>query len=115
MAAFSGAPGTHISGLEYKTAGQTVTADSVVIPIAAIPELTAAEADPTTGDIRKFLFAFLEAFHQIVLASAWADADDVPANYRSSKSTTPNDADDTATRHYTQVLVLDGAFEVADE
>ena len=40
----------------------TLTDDNtdITLPIAELPELTAAEIDATTGDIRKFLYAFLE-------------------------------------------------------
>ena len=41
-------------------------ATNITIPIASIPEITAAEADGTTGDMRKCIYAILaQAF------SAW--------------------------------------------
>lgn len=33
---------------------------NITLPIAALPELTAAEADAATGDIRKILYALCE-------------------------------------------------------
>lgn len=43
-------------GYEYKTAGASVTANSIVIPLTALlGELSAAEADPATGDGREVL------------------------------------------------------------
>ena len=35
----------------------------ITVPIATFPELTSAEADATTGDIRKVMFAILEKVH----------------------------------------------------
>lgn len=46
-------PGQFFTGYEYVAAGGTVTANSIVIPIAALPGLLAAEADPSTGDGRE--------------------------------------------------------------
>lgn len=37
-------------GYEYVAANGTIDADSIVIPLANLPELTAAEANATTGD-----------------------------------------------------------------
>ena len=43
------------------TSGATVcAATDVVVPIATFPELVAAEIDPVTGDVRKFLYAVCE-------------------------------------------------------
>lgn len=46
-------PSALFPGYEYVAAAGTVTADSIVIPLAALPGLTAAEADDTTGDGRE--------------------------------------------------------------
>lgn len=46
---------------------------AVSVPIASIPELTAAEADPVTGDIRDIIFAFLEQWYTVWNALAVAD------------------------------------------
>jgi len=35
-------------------------ATNITVPIASFPELTAAEADAATGDIRKILYAIVE-------------------------------------------------------
>lgn len=35
-------------------------ATNITVPIASFPELTAAEADGATGDIRKILYAIIE-------------------------------------------------------
>jgi hypothetical protein len=41
-------------------ANWTSDGTDVTLPIASVPELTAAEADVTTGDIRKIMYAILE-------------------------------------------------------
>lgn len=51
-------------GFEYVTAAGTVTADSIVIPLASLPGLTAAEADPTTGDGREVARQLDLAIHE---------------------------------------------------
>lgn len=49
-------PDQLFTGYEYKTAGSSVTANSIVIPLSALfGELSAAEADPATGDGREVL------------------------------------------------------------
>jgi hypothetical protein len=47
-------------GFEYKAAAEAVTADSIVIPLAALPALTALEADPAGGDGREVLHALID-------------------------------------------------------
>lgn len=59
----------------------------VTFPIASLPELTAAEADGTTGDIRKVMFALLEH-----LWTEWAalPAEDRPVQMTLTKSVSQN-------------------------
>lgn len=40
-------------GYEFKAAAAAVTADSIVIPLTALPGLTSGEANATTGDGRE--------------------------------------------------------------
>jgi hypothetical protein len=76
-----------------------------------VPELTDAEADPTTGDVRKLIFALAEMLYA---AYAAQDAADLPSRvtiYKSSQS-----AGAVLTHTYTIVCVNDiTAQEVADE
>ena len=46
-------PGALFPGYETKLAGEAVTADSIVIPLAALPALSVAEADAVAGDGRE--------------------------------------------------------------
>jgi hypothetical protein len=55
--AFNKAP-TVFFGTNYSENGTTLS-----IPISAFPELTSEEADATTGDSRKFIYALLHRFH----------------------------------------------------
>jgi hypothetical protein len=48
-------------------------ATDVTFPIASLPELTAAEADGTTGDIRKVYFALCSQMQSVWDATAAAD------------------------------------------
>ena len=48
-------------------------ATNITVPIASFPELTAAEADATTGDIREVVYAFLEAIRAKFIETAEAD------------------------------------------
>jgi len=48
-------------------------ATNISLPIASLPELTAAEADGTTGDIRKVAFALTKKLADVFEAAAVAD------------------------------------------
>jgi hypothetical protein len=48
----------------------------ITVPLATFPELTAAEADATTGDIRKIAFAIAEKLYQAWALTASADRPD---------------------------------------
>ena len=45
----------------------------ITVPLATFPEMSAADADAATGDIRKIMFAILEKFYSVYLATATAD------------------------------------------
>jgi hypothetical protein len=46
-------PTVFFPGFQVLEAADAVTADSIVIPLAALPNLTAEEANPLTGDGRE--------------------------------------------------------------
>ena len=56
--AFNPLPQTWFPGLTDSETTKLVT--DLSIPIATFPELTAAEIDSVTGDVRKFLYAICE-------------------------------------------------------
>ncbi len=71
---------------------------NITVPIASFPELTAAEADGATGDIRKVMFAVLDKLwdHWNSLPAA-----DRPTKMQVRRSTITNDAAGTQDRAYT--------------
>lgn len=90
-------------------------ATNVTVPIATFPELTAAEADGATGDIRKILFALCEAAYQAWLTQG---ATGQPTKMTISRNSSVNELTNEVTRQYTLVFVTEpaaGATEVVDE
>ena len=63
-----------------------------------LPQLTDVEADPTTGDIRKLMYALSEALYQAYNAIATADRPTKMAVYR---GTSTNEQTGVITRNYT--------------
>ena len=61
-------PGDLFAGYEYVEAAGTVTADSIVIPLTALPQLTEAEASETTGDGAQLIRAIDMAAHAALLS-----------------------------------------------
>ena len=86
---------------------------SITLPIASLPELTAAEADADTGDIRKVLFALCEK-----LWSEWngRDAADRPSQMSLTKATSTSASSGLITHTYTLRFVNEiTAQDVDDE
>ena len=70
---------------------------TVSFPIASVPELTAAEADATAGDIRKTLFAICDQLADVWYTQATADR---PAYMTIYRSTSSDEAAGTETKQY---------------
>ena len=86
---------------------------NVTFPIASVPELTAAEADVTTGDIRKFLYAFCEMCWQKWNSLVTADKS---VNMVMTKNSFINTSTGITTHTYTFTFQnVTTAQEVADE
>ena len=86
---------------------------NITIPIASIPEITAAEADATTGDMRKCIYALLSKFYAFWLTIPVADRPAMMAIYR---STSTNDVTGEITQTFQfQFKVTNTGTEVADE
>jgi len=78
-----------------------------------IPELDPAEADPTSGDMRKIVFALEAAIYAAYQAIAAADR---PAKWVSQRSSAINDADDVISRNFVNQFTTETTGEeVADE
>jgi hypothetical protein len=87
----------------------------ITVPIASFPELTEAEADGTTGDIREVVYAFLEAIRVKYLATATADR---PTKMTVNRSTFVDESTGVVTRTYSVAFTLEeseGAMAVVDE
>jgi hypothetical protein len=88
--AFSPVPTDWISGWSED-------ATNITVPIASFPELTAAEADGASGDIRKIAFALLEKLFQAWNGKAAADR---PGKWTMSKSASVNTSTGITTVQY---------------
>jgi hypothetical protein len=87
----------------------------ITLPIASLPELTAAEADATTGDIRKIWYAFNEAIYTEYNSLA---AGDRPGKMLMTKSQSTNTVTGVITTQYVTTLYLSaavGGLEVVAE
>jgi hypothetical protein len=88
-------------------------ATNISVPIASFPELTAAEADGTTGDIRKVVFAVLAKLYAVWAAT---DAANRPTKMLLYKSATQDVDTGKLTTVFTAQFETDiTAQEVADE
>ena len=94
-------------------AGYTYADDSLVIPIAALPQLLEAEADPTTGDIREIAFGLIEQLYQ---AQQALDSADRSAKLVIRRSSTIDQITSAATFTYTITVKRSvTGTEMADE
>lgn len=86
---------------------------NVTFPIASVPEMTAAEADATTGDARKVIYALAKKFYDKYAALAAADR---PAQMTITKSEQANTSAATMTVSYVfQFVTTYTGQEVAAE
>jgi len=91
-------------------------ATNITVPIASFPQLTAAEADAATGDIRKIAFAIVDRLYRAQEALA---IDNRPEKMVIAKSDAVNATNDTIVSTYTFTFVCessaDGVFDVQAE
>jgi hypothetical protein len=86
---------------------------NLTLPIASFPELTAAEAHTSTGDIRKIIFALLERLNAKYASLAAADR---PGKLTILKSASFNSATNKIVANYLFQIELDvSGMEVAAE
>ena len=99
--AFDPKPSTWISNW-------TSDGTEISIPIATFPQLTSAEANATTGDIRKVLFAICER-----IMSAWNTSQSVdrPAKWTMNSAASVNTSTGQITRTYTFTFVTAATSE----
>jgi hypothetical protein len=100
------APNSYFAGLKLVTSNSDGSADPgdfsnsvqyICIPLTSLPELTALEAHPSDGDIRKFMFAFETAAYLAYEGKAVADR---PARWISSRTEGFNSGGITLTRYF---------------
>jgi hypothetical protein len=95
-------------------AGYSSNDTNLTIPIAAIPELSTAEANTTTGDNREIVHALCEKFYQ------WYNglAADKPTKLTISRTSLTNDVTGEVSITYTvncKCAVAAGALNVESE
>ena len=110
MAAFSETPSAHIAGIEFKIAGQAVTANSVVIPTASLPKFDSGDE----SSIRRLMLAVVDKLYAVTKAAPWAGADTVPAKVVAYKSPSITEAE-AVTLTYQFVFITEAGLEVAAE
>ena len=79
-------------------------ATNITVPIATFTQLTAAEADASTGDIRKIVWAILEKLYQTYNALPTADR---PAKWTISKSASVNTTTNVVTNSFVVTLLTE--------
>ena len=85
----------------------------ITVPLATFPEMTAAEADASSGDIRKVLFAIAEKLYDAWNGTAAADR---PTKMHIGKSTSVDVQTGIVTNSYTwRFYTQIGSEEVVDE
>ena len=85
----------------------------ITVPIASFSELTAAEADAVTGDIRKIVWAIMEHLYNAYNNTASANR---PTKWTMSKSSSINASTGVVTNIFTATISTEiGTQEVADE
>lgn len=119
--AFDPTPTTHIAGLKLVTSDGSGAAAGgsfanstqyLCIPMSSIPEVSAVEANPATGDIRKIVFGILDAWQAAYDAMATADR---PGKWIAALSSSIS-GDDIITRNFVNQFSTEvSGEEVADE
>lgn len=93
--------------------GYSADSNEITIPLAALPGLSSAEADASTGDIRKVARAIIAALHAAYIDEAEADR---PTQMQLSRYTNVDENNNTTTRTYqARFNVAVAAEEVVDE
>jgi len=95
--------------------GLTNSATELTIPFTALNQLTQADTDPITGDVREIVFNFCEAFNDKWATTADADRPD-RTTISTSTSVQSVGGNEVLTKIYTIRVELDvDAVDVSDE
>lgn len=85
---------------------------TISVPIATFPELTAAECDAVTGDIRKIAWAFFEKMYQEYNDTATADR---PSQWTCTKSSSVNATTGVVTNIFTNTIYTEILTQEVDD
>lgn len=95
--------------------GLTNSATELTIPFTALNQLTQADSDPSTGDIREIVFNFCEAFSDKWAATADADRSE-KTTISTSTSIQTVGGSEILTKIYTIRVELDvDSVDISDE
>lgn len=95
--------------------GLTNSATSVTIPFAALNDVSEANTDPATGDVRTLVYSFCEAFSDQWASTASADRPE-KATISTSTSVQTEAGSEIITKIYTIRVELDvDSVSVSDE
>jgi hypothetical protein len=109
--AFSPTPTDWLAGLEYKAAAAAVTADSLVIPLTALPLLTSSEISGGSADIRRIYIAVADALYNAYEAK---DSADRPVQMQAVRATSERSGNLSRTYSFIFTATITG-LEVASE
>jgi hypothetical protein len=95
--------------------GLTASSTALTIPYSSLNNLTQANADPSTGDVRAIIYSICEAF-----SDKWSttDSEDRPSQTTivTSQSISSSQGEDFVTKNYTIRVSLDiDSVSVSDE
>lgn len=95
--------------------GLTNSATELTIPFTALNQLTQADSDPSTGDIREIVYNFCEAFNDKWTSTEQADRPD-KTTISTSTSVQTVSGNEVLTKIYTIRVELDvDSVDVSDE
>lgn len=95
-------------GAGYSYASDAITMGTAANANPTLAELTAAEANATTGNINNILWAFLKKMHDEYVDQVAAS--NTPASFSIYRSTSVNDTTGVTTTTFTVVLTGTGSF-----
>lgn len=110
-------PTSYLAGLKLVTSdGSGAAANGsfanstqyLCIPMSSLPQLTGTEANPSTGDFRKIMFAIEDAVYDSYQAVASADR---PTKWVNNRSSSISDSSDITTRNFTNQFSTEATGE----
>jgi hypothetical protein len=109
--AFAPEPTGWITGIAYRTTGQTVVANSLVIPLSSLPLLDSTEITGVSADIRKVYLALTDALYNAYNAKVLADQ---PVQMQVNRATSERSGNLARTYSFVYTATITG-LEVANE